>query len=52
VLPDAVDVALAGSAGDAEKMPLTDFCNRPQHEHPLNRLIPLLSHVLRRLRQR
>lgn len=34
VLPDAVDVALAGSAGDAEKMPLTDFCNRPTARAP------------------
>jgi hypothetical protein len=34
VLPDAVDVALAGFAGDAEKMPLTDFCNRPTARAP------------------
>lgn len=34
MLPDAVDVALAGSAGDAEKMPLTNFCNRPTARAP------------------
>lgn len=46
VLPDAVDVALAGSAGDAEKMPLTDFCNRPTARAPTE---PLDSLALTRL---
>lgn len=34
VLPDAVDVTLAGSANDAGKIPLTDFCNRPSARAP------------------
>jgi hypothetical protein len=46
VLPDAVDVALAGSAGDAEKIPLTDFCNRPTARAPTE---PLDSLALTRL---
>lgn len=46
MLPDAVDVALAGSAGDAEKMPLTDFCNRPTARAPTE---PLDSLALTRL---
>lgn len=46
MLPDAVDIALAGSAGDAEKMPLTDFCNRPTARAPTE---PLDSLALTRL---
>lgn len=48
MLPDAVDVPLAGSAGDAEKMPLTDFCNRPTARAPTEPIDSLATATLRR----
>jgi hypothetical protein len=49
VLPDAVDVALAGSGNDAGKIPLTDFCNRPTARAPTEPLDSQACSVLRRL---
>jgi hypothetical protein len=43
VLPDAVLAALAGAAGNAGKMPLTDFCNRPSARAPSKPLDSLAS---------
>jgi hypothetical protein len=51
VLPNAVNVALASSANDAGKMPLTDFCNRPTARAPTEPLDSLASNILRCLLQ-
>lgn len=43
MLPDAVLAALAGAAGNAGKIPLTDFCNRPSARAPSKPLDSLAS---------
>jgi hypothetical protein len=49
VLSDAVSATLAGIGDYAEKMPLTDFCNRPTARAPTEPLDSLASYAFRRL---